>query len=1801
MPLSKSLQPTQAAPLDLDNRVFATTPAPPVATWDVLYKWAGAEDLLPPVMLLCDATAAVERPGAVGSILHYIVKPGILNDLELWADENAHAGLLWSLAHRLAVAGQHVLEHYRPLPDALPARARFEGGLDTQYLYALLATRNPYASGDTVGRAGYDRLRLWLLVHALERAERGILLDSAVREVATRLRLAGDGKAAWLDILNSLRLTARDPYALDAQICVRVAVQLRSEQLESSARAFLRALSQVALREDHAAAGPLRGQLFDATLWHTRIEQLHAAAPVFPALLYDNDDASSSGLELVGGRDDDLVCVSVPQDATLAGQVKYASSILLSTLEENQFLSWTWSRLTPGELHDIQAWIATALKTSAAEDQLLAAVVWIAINTGRSLARVLAMRLSDSAGEEWSIASSGALLRASARPSRGWSPTDDQARWVRALSAHYELRLPEEVAGVFAAGIERLLPVSPTVLGDLLPAQVLSSRFREVMQEVAPRVTAGMLANVLPSQLYTTTKDAILARLYARHPQTGLPGAAAYPSWTGSELAATLRRAGLPVPVLDGALSTSNVLGSRLDPIESLLRREIRRAAHALRHLRGKDVFQYHNALTSYLVVALHAASGARPIRAPFETLRDFDLDAGTAFVADKVSGASRSGRLVPLPRRLCSFLAEQYLPYLRSLGLWIERSGDSELGRRVVAVTTRDGTPSVPLFFMLRLDGKSLEWEPCSEAGIANAGVFTWPLPLRHLRHRLARQLRSAELNPEIIDGLLGHAERGSAAYGDRSERVWLEDMTAARPALESCFASLGFRPVRISRHLESTPLENLVPRVADQQGPVLFGRAERAIRRRERLRGAVQGARMMIETVCDGRQIGELTTDEIDQLSRALVFNPNGIPHALGSLRYAVFLRQLERAQERQLRPIRMRRVYLAFTDEPSAITPMACGAYRTYQRLANLMSLVPEPAYLPRALGQALALGVLRLVLESRLTDGDALRDILAGENYRVIGFRDRTYIELGEKIAEAGPDALCRRLEISQAAARLLAAGLTGKRANNAGKRTIDQNLHPLVDCIQGHSPSASGIANVEQLVLATARLVDQVNAVSRPGIVAGYLAGRVKSLSLNWYDFTRLQDGHVRDFGYLVKEADSPQQKEMPAASVSLAVNTSVGPDRRQQANRKLIGAIVHLLGEKEGSRRLARDERAVGIRELVAEAVGEPGSMVCLLAHWAAHLLTRQNQHRDQYLSLSTVERYLCALSKYIVELAPDIEIEELDEDEITEVYASIIDDVPPKSQRYSRLRLEEFHDWLLWQKSVEEPDWSLVAGADKSLNANPGVVSEAEYLRVFSYLEKSAGDETAKLAALLLLFAYRFGLRVGESLGLLRKDIVGDPEFGLIVIVRNNKLRKLKTNKSSRRLVPLLADLDEREVKLIRNMMAKAEAQGGGDSNYPVFGIDATNIERRKRRVFASRLRKLLIPLLRVVTGNSRANVHHARHSAGNVIAASVFGVDELGLSDCESTSINTIKNILLGSSERTRRALPAVERYLGHADAGTTQEYYLHILDCWSNQYNALDAEKEVRLAGVKYLDDAPASCAVILAGAERQQVRSLTVADSLMYLRLRARGFARDVAADALDVDENVAELIDKRLDNMAGRFRFSASERAFAPSMLEMYPSLAQLITRFSDSVWDEWIDWARKRWCVAKIARTSHLYSKITTSRQLVLWTAEDLEAAKYHLNWWGIGNEQLLAVHSPRCSSKLISTAQSYGLEVKDCKKSSPAVQIDTVRCGDDGQFTVDHRLAILVRETDHPIRHGAEFLMSIVLGEIVGGFSRKG
>jgi len=138
--------------------------------------------------------------------------------LSRWSDESSTAAQLYALAVRLSTADA-ILATYQPLPEAKTARARFTTyPLEKLYIFALLATRNPYISTNQCLYQHFERLRLWVLIHALERATQNLLYDRYIRYVADRLRLGGDGEEAWLRLVEKLASGAQGYSAFELQI-----------------------------------------------------------------------------------------------------------------------------------------------------------------------------------------------------------------------------------------------------------------------------------------------------------------------------------------------------------------------------------------------------------------------------------------------------------------------------------------------------------------------------------------------------------------------------------------------------------------------------------------------------------------------------------------------------------------------------------------------------------------------------------------------------------------------------------------------------------------------------------------------------------------------------------------------------------------------------------------------------------------------------------------------------------------------------------------------------------------------------------------------------------------------------------------------------------------------------------------------------------------------------------------------------------------------------------------------------------------------------------------------------------------------------------------------------------------------------------------------------------------------------------------------------------------------------------------------------------------------------------------------
>lgn len=77
--------------------------------------------------------------------------------------------------------------------------------------------------------------------------------------------------------------------------------------------------------------------------------------------------------------------------------------------------------------------------------------------------------------------------------------------------------------------------------------------------------------------------------------------------------------------------------------------------------------------------------------------------------------------------------------------------------------------------------------------------------------------------------------------------------------------------------------------------------------------------------------------------------------------------------------------------------------------------------------------------------------------------------------------------------------------------------------------------------------------------------------------------------------------------------------------------------------------------------------------------------------------------------------------------------------------------------------------------------------------------------------------------------------------------------------------------------------------------------------------------------------------------------------------------------------------------------------------------------------------------------------------------------------------------------------------------------------------------------------------------------------------------------------HTPRCRESLIAAARQSGFCSIEADKMIPKIQIDPARTGPNDEFRVEARLAIQLRETEHPIRHAAELCLVLLVASLTG------
>lgn len=299
-----------------------------------------------------------------------------------------------------------------------------------------------------------------------------------------------------------------------------------------------------------------------------------------------------------------------------------------------------------------------------------------------------------------------------------------------------------------------------------------------------------------------------------------------------------------------------------------------------------------------------------------------------------------------------------------------------------------------------------------------------------------------------------------------------------------------------------------------------------------------------------------------------------------------------------------------------------------------------------------------------------------------------------------------------------------------------------------------------------------------------------------------------------------------------------------------------------------------------------------------------------------------------------------------LSEEDVTELYETIIEASPEKRRVAIASAIRDFHDFLMRQYDTEPnyvPDRFILADSRKNraLTVDAEIVTPWEYSHLKNYLGKVAASpehrDITRLVLAALIIGYRTGMRRAEIQFLRVKDfyICNESPEETEIIVREHNLRTLKSDAAYRRLkIGVLFTPQELQFVL---QLVRDRVLIDGNSAFLFRSPDCKRPYISGKRLFTP-----LSKLLKQVTGNPSIRHHHLRHSNGswNFIGWQIPSCGQypsvpnltkwfdLNKITAERIKIIGVKEGLAPS----RKTLHALSMMLGHAEPATTIRHYIH-----------------------------------------------------------------------------------------------------------------------------------------------------------------------------------------------------------------------------------------------------------------------------
>lgn len=302
-------------------------------------------------------------------------------------------------------------------------------------------------------------------------------------------------------------------------------------------------------------------------------------------------------------------------------------------------------------------------------------------------------------------------------------------------------------------------------------------------------------------------------------------------------------------------------------------------------------------------------------------------------------------------------------------------------------------------------------------------------------------------------------------------------------------------------------------------------------------------------------------------------------------------------------------------------------------------------------------------------------------------------------------------------------------------------------------------------------------------------------------------------------------------------------------------------------------------------------------------------------------------------------------------------VYLDAINRQPERTRRDLVQAIRDFDLYLVAQnpEALPVPRNSL-PWLPKDGSVDPNLITHREYRTILDRIEAEwparSGERRRNMAILLVVLAFRCGLRRGEMRGLRIEDelILGSEELQ----IRHRKADPLKTRNAERRL-PICALLSEAELQRLHAWRQTRLDEGAKATDY-LFAIPSEL--KRIPNSFFDQMNAFLRKLTPYANLGKGVHLHHLRHAAGAWLFTSLTLSDSErrgslfpGLDETHIWMRNgpRLRQHLCRHTLPTRKSPFITASFCGHANFVTTASTYINIFP-WLLAH-ALDGVESMR----------------------------------------------------------------------------------------------------------------------------------------------------------------------------------------------------------------------------------------------------------